>query len=247
VTSYTVTVSESGSGTAEGGLLQVKVLTGSTEAGGASGGAYTTAAAAGTVSVTPSVSGSFIYWVIISSYGSNFTAAANNTLYNQVYDSGPGNQMAAGYYSGTVTSGTPVTVGVTESTGTLTAIAAYELPLAGWAVDASSPAVVTSPQSSAQTSLTTASFTPPGGSVLIAAMAGQNANSAAAITFGGSSSPSLTWTQRKIASTGSLWSNAVIYTATVPGGGGSTPSSADTAAGGDGSPVLIGVSDAWLH
>ena len=161
----TVTATASGASTYPGIVLQVKVLTGAVEAGGASTAG--TAVAAATGNITPTSTNSLpVYALAIDTTGS-CTAASNNTFW---INSAPTNcpLVTAGFYSGTVTSGTPVTCGSTAPTGVEAFWAVYEIKPSGGstpAVDGSSPAAV---NNGSDVTVTTASFTPPAGAVIVA-------------------------------------------------------------------------------
>lgn len=203
----TVTATPTGG---SGNLLRVLVLTGATEAGGASAHAAPTGS---TISVTPNFSNSFIVWSIDDRNSStSMTAFTNNTLLDNVALSGA--RLGSGYYSGTVTASTAVTAGLVNvdgSSGYLTA--AYEVPASGGStpsIDASSPAAVS--HTSGTTACTTASFTPPGGAVVVAIVNGSSFPSAWTVT----DSSSMTWTKRVDSTDGQQ-----VWTATVPAGGSS--------------------------
>jgi hypothetical protein len=202
-----------GTGTS-GALLRVLVLTGATAAGGAN--STTTSTTTGGWSLTPSGSNSYPVWAVTDYSAQNaFTSRTNNTLRDN-FDATSGMYLATGNYSGTVTGGTPVTVGATLHSGDSCFGAAYEILASGGttpALDGSSPVAVSEPTGA--TALTTASFTPPAGSVVVAICTAANFPSTA---WSVSDSSSMTWTSR--ASNGS---SMAIFTATVPSGGAAAP------------------------
>jgi hypothetical protein len=231
VTSYTVTATNTDG--SSGVYLQVEVITGAAEAGGASGSVDngiangTGSGTAFTVSLTPSSSGSFIAWAA-SEASASFAAisgAANNKLLtvsanaDSFEDTTNGCTPGAGYYSGSVTSGTPVTVGA-SNTGVSTSgpqLAVYEVkPSPSWSEDPSTPAWV---KVTGTNAATTASFTPPGGSVLVAVVSCNFSGTNTGNKISVSSTPALTWTLRASNSLQSNNGGTAIYTATVPGGG----------------------------
>lgn len=221
--SFTVKVTLSGTGATNDDLtLQVKVLTGATEASGTS--AASRGAATAQASITPNFSHSLPVFAIEDDTSSTaFTAAASNTFYNNITNSANGACGADGYYSGTVTSGTPVTVGSSAPTGQTTAWAVYEVPPSGGstpAVDGSSPAVVSVQGSGALTG-TTAAFTPPAGSVLVALVSADANTSSGAlgIAITDTSGLGLTWTARANSNTTTAAPAAAVFTATMPGAG----------------------------
>lgn len=219
-----ITVTATNSDGSAGIYLQVEVITGVKETGGASASA--TGSSSGSASLTPAGSGSFIAWSFegANSGDSAPAAAANNSLLTVAShgDSATdtnGFALAHGYYSGTVTSGTPVTAGAANpAVAGSGELAAYELPLAGpltWVEDTSTPAWV---HSSAAATITTASFTPPAGAVLVAVVQWNFAGSGNPSTTMTVSGGGLTWTARKYNSTSAGANGGVgIFTATVPG------------------------------
>ena len=219
---YTVTATNS-DGSA-GIWLQVEVLTGATESGGAS--ANISDGASGTTTLTPNFSGSFIAeaWNNAQTSVAAPTAATNNSILTVAAhgDSAAATASlpapAAFYYSGTVTAGTGVTVGSGNYTGTANAeLAAYEVPNASgqsWAEDSSTPAWATTTSTN---TVTTASFTPPGGAVLVAVVVcNYNGVANPTTTLSVSSSPALTWTLRKASANSTVNGGTAIFTATVP-------------------------------
>lgn len=112
--------------------------------------------------------------------------------------------------SGTVTSGPAATLGATAPTADRKDWASYEVRPSGAstpAIDGSTPAVVTS----STNVVTTASFTPPHGGVLVA-LATTNVWSSTAPTV--SDTSGLTWTLRSFFPGGG--GMVAVYTATVP-------------------------------
>lgn len=110
----------------------------------------------------------------------------------------------------TVTASTPVTLGASAPTADRKDWASYEVRPSGGSTpsrDASAPAIVTS----ASNAVTTASFTPPSGAVLVA-LGTTNLWSSSAPTI--SDSSGLTWTRRAwFAGGGGM---TALFTATVP-------------------------------
>ena len=87
-------------------------------------------------------------------------------------------------------------------------------PSPTWAEDASTPAYA----HSTTTSVTTASFTPPGSAVLVACISGNVASSGAGSSLTVASTPSLTWTLRAYNTSTSSNGLTAVYTATTPAG-----------------------------
>ena len=219
MTSYTVTATNGGGG--NGIALQVEVITGAAETGGATAAASNSNAL--TASLTPNFSASFIAWAAMIATGSptSISGAASNALLtvaagtDTFNDATQGVTYSAGYYTGTVTASTPVTVGGSQTAlSTFGEMAAYEIqPSGSWAEDASTPAYA---HSTSAATITTASFTPPAGGAVLVAVACCNftgTGSGSNITI--TSTPALTWTQR--ASNAAASNGGVgVYTATVP-------------------------------
>ena len=216
---FTVTVTQGGS-TQAGMALSVIVLTGATEAGGASlQNQLIPGAPQGTV--TPNFTGSLIYWAIANGTtdvtgwtlnGSNSFGGTGCGDYNDTTDI---YRAATGAYTGTVTATVGVTVGASAPTADDTAIAAYEIPKSGTiAVDASTPAQKTG----TATSQASNSFTPPAGAVLVALVANNGTGSGLqTVAISDTSGLGLTWTRRAISNTsGNSDSLAAIWTATMP-------------------------------
>jgi hypothetical protein len=207
------TVTATVNGSPAGSSLKVLVLTGATEAGGAGNAAEASSGTAATWSLTPNHSSSLPLDVIYDETGGSsgeFTAVSGNTLADNSIQH---DAFADGYHTGTVTSGTPVTLGTSAPTSDKKAWASYEIPPSGGStpsLDASTPAVAI--QASSNT-VTTAGFIPPAGSVLAALVTGNNASTATVTDSSG-----LTWTERsQFAGGGGI---AALFTATVTGGGG---------------------------
>ncbi len=222
MTSYTVTATNS-DGSA-GIYLQAEVITGATEAGGASA-QLDNGNLTGTVSLTPNFSGSFIAWAADDAISgpTGITPAANNKLLtvaangDSAVDSN-GFTAGAGYYSGTVTAATPVTVGYSGSLGSSNGeLAAYEVHGASWAEHASTPAWA---HTSAAATITTASFTPPAGAVLVAVVTCNFNTTGSGDDITVSSTPALTWTRRAANDANAFLNNGgvAVWTATVPPG-----------------------------
>ena len=202
--------------------LGLKVLTGATAAGGASATYHNASAGPAAASLTPNFSSSLVVWAVSADESSvAFTAAANNALYEStlvtVY-------LGDGHYSGTVTSGTPITCGTSLPSSAVEYNAAvYEVPASGGstpALDGSTPAYASTTSASA---ITTASFTPPAGSVLVACVEAiaSGSGSGQVMTITDTSGLGLVWTKR--AGTGGIATQSeatYVYTATIPGGGG---------------------------
>ena len=168
----TVTATMAGAAANQHIYLQVEVLTGAVEAGGASTagiGASGGSSAGG--SLTPNASNSLPCFAISADNPGvgSFTALSNNTIWASNVDADDW-LYGMGRYTGTVTSGTPVTFGGSCTSSDYTTWACYEVKPSGGStptVDASSPALASATGAGIKT-VTSASFTPPAGSVLVA-------------------------------------------------------------------------------
>jgi hypothetical protein len=202
--------------------LLVQVLDNAIEAGGASAsGTNPVGGTSDTFSLTPNFSSSLPVWVLTADATvTAYTLAASNTQYGSQINDADTWSSARGYYSGAVTSGIPVTCGASAiGNSDYYTWAGYEIRPSGAstpAVDASSPAQV-----SAASACTTASFTPPPGSVLAAlfVVSSNGLTDCSATVSGGG----LTWTKRA-GDTTSVDQCGFIFTATVPGGYPAQPS-----------------------
>jgi hypothetical protein len=191
--SRTVTATASGSGSTNGILLRVAVLdnaaTVQTGAATANSDAFTVPDKA----ITPTATGSLIYGSLVQGASSStFTAASGTTFSANVSDTTHGAAYGTFRTTSTTTSGTPVTVGATAPTipsgeGN---IALLEILAAGTlAEDATTPAAVST--TTAKT-ITTASFTPPAGTLLVAQVAADYSGSST-VTMAVTDTGGLSW------------------------------------------------------
>jgi hypothetical protein len=199
---FTVTAT-AGSPFLNGILLRVKVLT---SAAATQNGASATAAAAYQKAITTTVAGSIVYGALADD--GSFTANAATT----VTDNTPG---SAGTQLGSCRQTTPtvtpgsVTIGATAS-GPDGGVALFEVKPAGTiAEDASAPAAASS---TSLTAISSPSFTPPAGSLLVLMVSALAASMAITDTSG----LGLTWTQQSAMVTDGY---AGVWTAQVPGSG----------------------------
>jgi hypothetical protein len=216
----TVTAAQSGSGASDGIALTVKVLTGAaaSPAGAtAQSGTVTTPELA----ITPDATGSLVYGALVNGASATaFTAAAGTTFTQNQTWAGDATTFATFRGTSTTTSGTPVTLGATAPTETAgrLQIALLEILASGTlAEDPSSPAVA---YTNTATSVPTASFSPPAGSLLVAMVASDCSGTAGqSMTMTVSDSSGLTWTQwvtaDVTAGTGTF-QVASVWTAQVP-------------------------------
>src|SRR6185312_7659671 len=222
----TVTATMSGAATNEHIYLWIRVLTGATEAGGASAaGLNASGGASVTASLTPNASASLpLFALTADNWGGSYTAAANNTIDSSSNDS---DSWGAGFgrYTGTVTGGTPLTFGASGVGGgcDYSTWACYEVRSSGAGtptVDGSSPALASATGAGIKT-VTSASFTPPAGSVVVAMVCGGGTGVSGAFTMTVSGG-GLAWTQRAGSATVTD-QDTFVFTATVPAASGWSP------------------------
>ena len=215
----TVTATMSGAAANEHIYLWIRVLTGATEAGGASvTGLSATGGTTVSGSVTPNATNSLICWTGSADNPGTVSGASNNTVDSSTLD-GDDWQAIFGRFTGTVTSGTPVTAGANITTSDYTTWAIYEVRPSGGstpAVDGSSPALASATGAGIKT-VTSASFTPPAGSVIVAMVVGGGTGTSGAFTMAVSGG-GLTWTQQAGNATVAD-QDSFVFTATVGGGG----------------------------
>jgi hypothetical protein len=201
-TSMTVTATQGGSANADGMMLALRVLTGAAAAGSQTGTTDTSVTVTTPeLSITPSATGSFVYGAI-TAFGesSAFTAAPSTTFFSG------GNEESGEVTYGTfrmttpdtTTAGTAETVGASAPTGytpDYVQIALAEILEAsggpGLAEDVSTPAIA---YTTTET-VTTPSFNPPPGALLVAIVAPGNTGASGNQTITISSTPSVTWTE----------------------------------------------------
>lgn len=193
MTALTVTATEGG-GTANGIGLLVKVLTGAKPSAQQPGGTNTltgTPNGANQVSVTTTQTGSYVY--VAGAEGESPTAATGCTIIGSFNDSGHGEfYWAIRTTSATGTPGATTVGGSLASGATFTDVAAAEILAASTiAEDGSSP---TYASASAATAVTTASFAPPSGSLLVAIIGSNGAaNGLSNTTMSMSDTMGLSW------------------------------------------------------
>lgn len=204
----TVTAAESGT-TFNGILLRLRVLTSvaASQAGAGTGTKSSGSSVALNAAIMTTVAGSQVYGAIAEVGGTTLVAAAGSTIVDSVTDGANG--AVYGTCRTTSATVTPGATTVGSSTVLPGGVAVLEvLPNGTITEDASSPAVVST---TAAPTITTASFTPPAGSLLVA-MVSADASVATIITV--SDSSSLIWTQQVVAqSAGALY--AGVWTAQI--------------------------------
>lgn len=194
-----------------GASVKVLALTGATEAGGVSNANEVLTGVAASWSMTPNGSNSLPCFVIYDETGGTngeFTAATNNTLDDNSFQH---DAFCDGRYTGTVTAGTPITVGTTNTSATKRDWASYEVLASGGStpvIDGSTPPVAISAAGIAST----VGFFPPSGAVLVALVTGNTTGTTETVV----DSWGLTWTLRSSFNGGG--GIVAVFTATVPGG-----------------------------
>lgn len=189
-----VTATQNG-GTANGMLLLVRVYTGASPVQNGPHGNQS-GPAAHSVNITPTTNGSVLLSASENGNAASVDPDANNTVLSSLLDTTNGQgysaltSLATGSGTGAPVVGTAFGCGTVDSYGG--SAAAFELlpNVAGTApvLDASSPAVATT---TTATSVTTAGFTPPPGSVLVALVSSNGVyGSSVSVTLG---SPGLSW------------------------------------------------------
>jgi hypothetical protein len=242
---YTVTATQATHPSPYGMFFQLLVLVNAAMAATPAVNKSTTAY---NTSVTTTMTGSYVFGV--AETGENDTALtleSNCSTYSPFADSTNGNWY--GCFQTTAATGTPgpTTVGYSTAFSNSVGCVAAEVLASGGSlsVDATTPAVATSSTASA---LTTASFTPPGSSLLMAIVA-TNGNSSAqeTLAISDNSSGALSWSANWELLSGDIngyYYAMGIWTAQVPSGGTNTSpawaASYDIVSGGSGSWVNPG-------
>lgn len=196
-----------------GFALRVLVLDNARETGGAAAAGQTRSGVA-KATIVPAASRSLPLFALAGgSIAAPFRALAGSSFYDNVADSSDWWTFADGQYTGTVTAGTPVTVGSWAPGGQYQAWAAYEVTPMGSGtptVDVASPAEVHNSGSSART----ATFTAPAGSVIVALVEANGPGKGPHLGFSVSDSGRLAWTKRAASAVNN--EGAAVYTTTVP-------------------------------
>jgi hypothetical protein len=211
--SLTVTASQGGTGTDDGIILTVKVLTGALAAAAQNGTQdASTSITTPQLAITPTATGSWVYGAVTNvAAATAFTANGSTTFSQNVLYAGDGDTFGTFRSTGTTTAATPVTVGASapaETTGNLIWAAAEILAATTLAEDPSSPA---GKNTTTATTISTASFSPPGGSLLVAVVS-NNGTGSGTLTVTVSDTLDLTWTQ--LANT--TYDRASVWVAQVP-------------------------------
>lgn len=206
--SFTVTAAESGT-TFPGVLLQVMVLT---SAAGPGNTATQSGAAAHQATITITGAGSRVYYAAANASISAFSGASNLALLHDQADSPNGLETATAHSSSATTGAGSLLCGFSTPTAAGGAALLEITPSGTITEDASSPAAVYSGSSS--TAATTASFSPPLRSLLVA-MVAADASTATVLGLSDTSGLGLAWTQQVVSqTTGNLYSG--VWTAQMP-------------------------------
>jgi hypothetical protein len=215
-----ITATQEGIGATFNGMaLTVKVLTGAAAVSGQTGSKLADAGPA-SQSLTTTKVGSVLYGAYSWNNGITITPVSGTTI-SEDYDDETNGATYVTFQSAVTATPGPTIVGVTasgdDSTGAWSA--AEILPTSTIAEDASTPSPVATISA---ITVTSGSFTPPPGSLLVA-MVSTNTNTASA-TISITDSNGLTWTQLCY-STGSGFFGAGVWIANVPVQGGASASS----------------------
>lgn len=211
-TSLIVTATEGGTGTDDGIILTVKVLTGAAAVQDGTTGSSPSLTVP-QQAITPSATGSWIYGAVTNvAAATAFTpnSSTQNPFSQNVLYAGDGDTFGTFRSTATTTASTPVTVGAsapTEATTNLIWAAAEILASGTLAEDPSSPAPK---NTTTATTISTASFSPPAGSLLVA-MVSNNGTGSGTLTMTVSGG-GLTWTQLA----GETLNAASVWIAQVP-------------------------------
>jgi hypothetical protein len=194
MTTFTVTATQGGS-TAVGMALRVFVLTqaAASQPGGVAGNQFLNVTSF-TQTVTTTQTGSRVYGACYHSPSLTSTPAAATTIVDDIAD-GTNNQQFT-TFKATALTGTPgaTTLGFTVASSSTGPLAEAEILTAGTLTeDASGPAVVST---TSLTAVTTASFTPPAGSLLVALVCSDGGVGVTTMALTDTSGLGLTWVEQ---------------------------------------------------
>lgn len=187
--SFTVTATQTAS-TGNGMALRLYVLTGTAAVQNGAAAAQS-ATGAHEASITTTVAGSQVYGAILNGSVTAGTPAAGTTIDDQVADSGHAKSYTT--LHATAVTGTPGAITLGESAPSNNGgCALFEvLPNGVITVDGSSPALAST---TGAPSVTTAAFTPPSGSLLVALIAANGASTGVeTVAMSDTSGLGLTW------------------------------------------------------
>lgn len=232
----TVTATFAANDFGDGVFLGVRVLTGAAASASQPGASYgTSGTSEQSHALTTTVTGSMVFGLYSDALNNDTspTAVAGTTLLDNSSPSTGGNGITFLSFRDTSATGTPgsATRGFSGGTSGAGAVAMAEILASGTiALDSSAPSPTWADTGSGS-SVTSASFTPPAGSLLVA-IAGADANTGHAATdLAVTDSSGLTWKRLAFGNGSSgVGMIAAVYVADVPAGGG-TNASAGSAAG----------------
>jgi hypothetical protein len=186
--SFTVTATQGGA-SSDGMQLTVAVVTGaSASQPGTLAGAIQTAAS---LAITPAHTGSLVFGALLG-LDSTWTPLASTTNLNNSDNDGLWYEHF--YSSATTTAATPVTLGSNPPGVNSISISLAEIiTSSSLAIDASSPASAYAEA----TAVTTAAFTPPGASLLVAMVSSNGSSGTTTMALTDSSGLGLTWTEQQ--------------------------------------------------
>ncbi len=164
--------------------------------------------------IIPAATGSMIYGAFIGGIGTTSPFNANTTFLQNVATLDL--QTVQLRSTSTTTAGVSVTLGTTAPTAIAGALALCEVKITGtWAVDSSTPPVL---HSTSATHLTTASFQPPPGSLLVLMVSTEAASGTTTMGVADTSGLGLSWTEQ-IKQNATAEGYVGVWTAAVPTGG----------------------------
>jgi hypothetical protein len=214
----TVTATQGGT-TTPGMDLMVLLYTGAQSpaaiaTGGATGTKAFTSNGALQLAITPNATGSLIIGSMNNGVNTAYTALASTTLKANVSNASQTNQYGIAVSSATTTSGTPVTIGASAPTTAEGQIALAEILASGTLTEdtANEPANVSS---TTLTALTTASFTPNPGDLVVVVVSASGGNGANTVSL--SNTGGLTFTSL-VAATTAFYGVNEVWVAQMPGG-----------------------------
>jgi hypothetical protein len=216
-----MTVTATQGGTAQAGtVLSVLLYSGaasvaSIASGGKTASLVSSSNAAGQLSITPNATGSIIAGSATSGGTSIWVANGSTTMLGNVYNSSTPSEIGAFKSSSTTTASTPVTIGASSPTNGTPQVVLAEILAAGTLVEdtANEPAAATS---TTATAVTTGSFTPNPGDLIVAVVATGGGNSGTtSITLSNTGGLSFT---TLVTSTSSFYGCNAVYIAQMPGG-----------------------------
>jgi hypothetical protein len=224
MTTLTVTATAGGS-TSNGILLRIEVITGAVTAGSQTGATGSqSASGAHQAAITPNQTNSRVYGAMIENNAdTSYTANGSTTLIDNVTDGTNTVQYGTCKATALSASGTPETIGASAPSGN-GSCALYEVQVATTLAESgTAPAVA---EATGGHTVTSASFTPVAGSLLVALVSSDGGTGVCTMTVSDTGG-GLTWTQASSANATNM-GYAGVWIAQVPGG--ATTAVAPTAA-----------------